>query len=178
MMLSRLDGGRKLRVWSAASSTGQEDYSMAMTLLDMGKGKDQVEIVATDLSRAVLDRAREGRYNQFEINRGLKPGHLKTYFTPVGTDWQLVDEVRDLVRFEQLDLRRNLRFMGSFDMVLCRNVLIYFDTETKTQILSAIREVLCPEGVLVLGCAETIINVHNGYQRKMVGQSTVYTLCG
>ena len=174
-MFAVLRGARKLRIWSAAASTGQEAYSMAMLLLEMGKGKDDVEIVATDLSRAVLERAREGRYNQFEINRGLSATHLKKHFIKTGTEWQLASTVREMVRFEQLDLRRNCRFLGNFDIILCRNVLIYFDNETKKQILTTIREALTPEGLLVLGCAETIINIHSGFQRRLIEQSSFYT---
>jgi chemotaxis protein methyltransferase CheR len=98
------------------------------------------------------------------------------YFSRSGLDWQLKDSVRNLVRFDQLDLRKDFRYLGDFDLVLCRNVLIYFDTETKRPIVEAIRARLSPHAVLVLGCAETVINVHDGFRRNAIGQSTFYGL--
>lgn len=174
-IFKRVSGARPVRIWSAAASSGQEAYSLALMLLEMGKGKSEVEIVGTDLSSQVLERARRGRYGQFEINRGLPTLLLTKYFTRVGLEWEIKDSARAMVRFEQLDLRRDLRFLGNFDLVLCRNVLIYFDTPTKAKILDAIRGQMFPGGLLALGCAETIINVHAGFQRKTIAQSAFYT---
>jgi chemotaxis protein methyltransferase CheR len=171
-----LRGKRKARIWSAAASTGQEAYSLAMLVREAGKGSDEVEIIGTDLSEQVLERARQGKYVQFEVDRGLPASLLLNYFTRIGLEWQLKDEIRRMVRFEQLDLRRNLDIMTPCDLVLCRNVLIYFNAETKKRILAAIRSVLAPGGTLVLGCAETVINIDDGFQRKMIGQSTFYTV--
>jgi chemotaxis protein methyltransferase CheR len=100
---------------------------------------------------------------------------LMKYFTRVGMEWQIKDEVRGMARFEQLDLRRDFRYLGNFDLILCRNVLIYFDTETKTKILDRIRGLLSPGALLALGCAETVINVHDGFQRVSLNQSTFYS---
>jgi chemotaxis protein methyltransferase CheR len=175
-MLKKINGTRKLRIWSAASSSGQEAYSLAMMLLEMGRTKAEIEIVGTDLSGQVLERARQGKYVQFEVGRGLPTPYLMKYFTRSGLDWQLKDDIRSMVRFEQLDLRRELKSMGKFDLVLCRNVLIYFDTPTKKQIVSAIRDVLYPGAMLVLGCAETVTNIHADFKRVLVGQSNFYTL--
>jgi chemotaxis protein methyltransferase CheR len=171
-----LKGKRKLRIWSAAASTGQEAYSIAMTLLEMGRNKAEFEIVGTDLSSQVLDRARIGKYVQFEVNRGLPAPYLMKYFSRSGLEWQIKEEIRNLVRFEQLDLRRDFRFLGNFDLVLCRNVLIYFDTDTKRKIVDSLRALLSPGAVLVLGCAETVINIHDGFHRNAIGQSTFYSL--
>lgn len=175
-ILDRIRGTRKLRIWSAAASSGQEAYTLAMMLLEMGKTKIEVEIVGTDLSNQVLERARQGRYVQFEVNRGLPAPFLMKYFTRAGLEWQIKDEARGMARFEQLDLRRDFRHLGSFDLVLCRNVLIYFDSETKTNILDRIRGLLHPSALLALGCAETVINVHDGFQRVSLNQSTFYSV--
>lgn len=172
---AQIQTGRPLRVWSAASSSGQEAYSLAMMLLDMGFLPGTVEIVGTDLSEQVLERARQGTYVQFEVNRGLPAASLVKYFLRKGMQWQLKDEVRRMVRFAPLDLRQNLSQLGTFDLVLCRNVLIYFDMKTKKEILISIKKVLAPGGILLLGCAESINNVYDGYKRNTVDQTTYYT---
>lgn len=165
---------RKIRIWSAAASTGQEAYSIAMLLLEMGKSSRDVEILGTDLSTQVLARAREGRYPQFDINRGLPASYLMKYFIRSGLDWQLQDQVKGMVRFQPLDLRRDFRSLGSFDLILCRNVLIYFDTPTKTKIVDLIRSLLSPGAMLALGCAETVLNIHSGFKRVSFGHSAFY----
>ena len=175
-LFERTRGVRRLRIWSAASSSGQEAYSLAMMLTEMGKGRNEVEILGTDLSNQVLDRARQGKYAQFEVNRGLPGVYLTRYFTRSGLEWQLKEEVRSMVRFEQMDLRRDFSLLGSFDLILCRNVLIYFDAATKTKIIDRVKGLLHPGAVFVLGCAETIINVHSGFQRSVIGQSTFYSV--
>lgn len=174
-LFDKIAGTRKLRIWSAAASSGQEAYTLAMILLEMGKTKADVDIVGTDLSSQVLMRARQGKYVQFEVNRGLPAPFLMKYFIRSGMEWQIKDDVLGMARFEQLDLRRDLRHLGTFDLILCRNVLIYFDTETKTKILDRIRGLLYPAALLALGCAETVINVHDGFQRVSLNQSTFYT---
>lgn len=165
---------RKLRIWSAAASTGQEAYSIAMLLLEMGKSSRDVEILGTDLSTQVLTRARVGRYPQFDVNRGLPASCLMKYFVRSGLDWQLQDQVRSMVRFEPLDLRRDFRALGAFDLILCRNVLIYFDTPTKTKIVDLMRSLLSPGAMLALGCAETVVNIHAGFKRVAFGTSAFY----
>lgn len=166
---------RKIRIWSAAASSGQEAYSLAMTLSDMGKTPDDVEILGTDLAHGVLDRARRGRYGQFEVSRGLPSRFLPKYFSRTGQEWEVNADVKKFVRFEQLDLRKNFSFLGRFDLILCRNVLIYFDARTKTGILDALRAQLAPAGFLALGCAETVINVHSGFRRTTFSQAAFYT---
>ncbi len=174
--LEEVRGRRKLRIWSAAASTGQEAYSLAMLLLEAGVSSNEVEILGTDLSEQVLTRARTGRYVQFEVNRGLPVSLLMRYFVKAGLEWQIKDEVRKMVRFQQFDLRGNLTLLGTWDLVLCRNVLIYFDTHTKKEILSAMRRALAPRGALVLGCAETVINLDDAFERKAIGLSTFYSV--
>lgn len=175
-LLDSVRNKRKLRIWSAASSTGQEAYSLAMMLLEMGVSDRQVEIVGTDLAESVLERARHGKYVQFEVSRGLPMKYLSTYFSKAGMDWQLSRDVLNMARFQQLDLRGSFHDVGRCDLVLCRNVLIYFSVETKRSILAAIREVLAPGGLLVLGCAETVIGVDDSFERKVVGGSTFYAI--
>ena len=175
-MAASVGAGRRIRIWSAAASTGQEAYSLAMTLLEAGINPHQVEIVATDLSEQVLERARHGRYVQFEVSRGLPTSMLMKYFTRVGLDWQIRDDLRSMVRFEKLDLRGDLATLGRCDLILCRNVLIYFDLETKQQIIAAIQKILNPGGLLLLGCAETLINMNFGFDRRILGQATFYSV--
>ncbi len=165
---------RKLRFWSAAASTGQEAYSLAMLLLDLGVEAWNVQIAATDLNDAVLEKARQGRYLQIEVNRGLSANHLVRYFNRAGLEWQIKDEVRRLVQFESLDLRQSLRSRGPYDIIFCRNVLIYFDLETKRRILSEMRGALHRGGYLLLGGAETTINVDDQFRRTEVGGATLY----
>jgi chemotaxis protein methyltransferase CheR len=173
-LLDSLKGKRKLRIWSAASSTGQEAYSLAMLLLESGISSKQVEIIGTDLAENVIEKARNGRYAQFEVNRGLPMKYLSTYFTKAGVDWQLCREVLGMVRFHQLDLRDSYHALGYCDLILCRNVLIYFSVETKRAILASMRAALTPGGLLVLGCAETVIGVDDSFERKVLGSSTFY----
>ena len=165
---------RKISVWSAAASTGQEAYSLAMLLLEMGLGNWNISILGTDLSSAVLQRARAGRYLQIEVNRGLPAPLLVKYFKREGLEWQLKDEVRRMVRFEQDDLRRGTSAMGPFDLVFCRNVLIYFDVETKRNILARIRQSLVPGGHLLLGGSETVLNLDDRFVRRPAGSAMLY----
>jgi chemotaxis protein methyltransferase CheR len=165
---------RTMSFWSAASSSGQEAYSLAMMLREMGLGDWSLNIVGTDLADSILDRARAGRFMQIEVNRGLPAPMLIKYFTRVGLDWQLKDEIRRMVRFERFDLRESMRMMGPFDVVFCRNVLIYFDLETRRQILREVRGALTRGGYLLLGGAETTFNVDDQFIRRMMGQAVLY----
>lgn len=165
---------RKLSFWCAACSFGQEPYSLAMMLLEMGLADWRIEILGTDLAGTVLDRARQGRYMQIEVNRGLPAPLLIKYFARDGLDWQLKEQVRRMVRFEARDLRRPMRDLGPFDVVLCRNVLIYFDVETKRKILGEIRGTLHHGGHLILGAAETTLNIDDSYLRRPFGTAVFY----
>jgi len=165
---------RKLTFWSAAASSGQEAYSLAMLLLEMGLADWNIQILATDLSEQILAKAREGRYLQIEVNRGLPASFLLKYFDRQGLDWQLRNDVRRMVHFEAFDLRSSMRTKGPFDVVFCRNVLIYFDVETKKKILQELRGALFPGGHLLLGSAETTLNLDDQFRRVTVGRATLY----
>ena len=173
-LIQQRQNNRKLTFWSAAASFGQEAYSLALMLIEMGLADWNIQILGTDLSTRAVDRARAARYMQIEVNRGLPAAYLIKYFTRVGLDWQLKDHVRRMVRFEPLDLRQSLRTLGPFDVVFCRNVLIYFDVETKKKILSEIRGTLFRGGHLLLGGSETTLNLDNTFLRKTVGQTVLY----
>ncbi len=165
---------RTLSIWSAAASSGQEAYSLAILLLEMGLAGWTLRILGTDLNSKILDQARAGRYIQLEVSRGLPAKYLVKYFQRAGLEWQVKDEVRRMVEFQTFDLRQNMRSLGSFDLTLCRNVLIYFDVKTKKQILGEIRDVLNPKGLLLLGSAETTINLDDRFLRRAIGSSIFY----
>lgn len=167
---------RNISIWSAASSTGQEAYSLAMMLLEMGLANWNISILGTDLSTPVLQKARAGKYLQIEVNRGLPVQLLVKYFKRDGLEWQLRDEVRRMVRFEQDDLRHGISAGSQFDLVFCRNVLIYFDVPTKRQILARIRQRLAPGGYLLLGGSETTLNLDENFTRRPVGSAMLYQL--
>lgn len=173
-LVEQRQGLRRMSFWSAASSTGQEAYSLAIMLIEMGLADWNIQILATDLSTQVLDRARAGRFHQIEVNRGLPVQHLVKYFTRAGLDWQLKDEARRMVRFERFDLRQSMRALGPFDVVFCRNVLIYFDTETKKRIMGDIRSTLFGGGYLLLGGSETTLGLDEVYQRVPIGKTVLY----
>jgi len=166
---------KKLRFWSAASSTGQEAYTLAMLLLENGWQDWNIQILGTDFSARVVERARSGVYQQIEVNRGLPAALLVKYFRRSGLDWQISENVRQMVRFETIDLRKSMRTLGPFDLVFCRNVMIYFDSETKRKILNEIHGTLFRGGWLLLGGAETASCPEDKFQRQPVGNVTVYT---
>jgi chemotaxis protein methyltransferase CheR len=164
----------KLAIWSAAASSGQEAYSIAMLLKELGTVDRPVDILGTDLSEQILDRAREAKYVQFEVNRGLPAPYLVKYFKREGLDWQLKDEIRSMVKFRRFDLRQPMAALGKFDIVFCRNVLIYFDVATKIKILNQILTVLNPGGYLFLGGAETTLNLQGSFERVPIGTTVAY----
>ena len=153
--------GARLRLWSAAASTGQEAYSLAMLLAEQraALGGREVEILGTDIARQPLARAREGLYSQFEIQRGLPMQLLVKHFRKDGAQWRLAEPIRAMASFREWNLLDDLRPLGSFDVVFCRNVLIYFDPPTKTRVLEAIARQLVPDGLLYLGGAETVLGI-------------------
>jgi chemotaxis protein methyltransferase CheR len=152
---------RRIRIWCAAAATGQEPYTLAMCLKEMGKELRgwRIEIVATDLSTEVLTRAKSGIYTQFEVQRGLSAMMLIKYFSQVGEAWQIAPEIRGMVKFMPLNLLNNFSHLGRFDLVFCRNVLIYFDQATKIDVLERIAGVTERDGYLVLGGAETVMGL-------------------
>ena len=157
---------RHIRIWCAAASSGQEPYSLAMCLREMGDAVAgwRIDIVATDLSGDVLDRARSGLYSQFEVQRGLPIQLLVKYFTQVGESWQIAPDIRAMVKFRQLNLLRDFIGLGSFDVVFCRNVLIYFDQPTKVDVLFRLARSIEPDGYLVLGAAETVVGLTDRFK--------------
>jgi chemotaxis protein methyltransferase CheR len=153
--------GTPLRVWSAASSSGQEAYSLAMIVAESNAvlGGRKVEIVGTDIARDQLARAREGVYSQFEVQRGLPVQMLMKYFRKDDSNWRIADTIRAMAQFREFNLLSDLRSLGRFDIVFCRNVLIYFDQPTKMRVLEAIAGVMPPDGMLYLGGAETVLGI-------------------
>lgn len=173
-LLRQRESTKTLRIWSAACSSGQEPYSLAMLLLELGCRDWNIQILGTDLSSQILDRAAAGRFLQIEVNRGMPASLLVKYFQRAGLEWQIKDEVRRMVGFSPFDLRQSMRPLGPFDLVLCRNVLIYFDMETRKTILAGMRGVLLPGGYLLLGASETTFNLDDSFLRRTIRNSTVY----
>ena len=165
---------RCLRFWSAAVSSGQEAYSLAMLLSEMGLAGWNLSIYATDISQQMVDRARAGEYTQMEINRGMPAALAVKYFSRKGLSWCVNDELKRMIRFERFDLRQPLQTAGTFDIVMCRNVLIYFDVETKCRILRSLRGAIARGGCLVLGSAETTLNLDPSLQRKTTTRASFY----
>lgn len=173
-IISSNKASKSISIWSAASSTGQEAYSIAMLLADAGISDWNIRILGTDLNEQIVARATAGRFAQLEVNRGLPARNLVKYFNRNGLDWEIVPALRAMCRFERFDLRNSMHSLGRFDLVLCRNVLIYFDVETKKKILGQIRKVLNPGGLLLLGSAETTLNLDDSYTRTVIGTATYY----
>nr|WP_249788478.1 protein-glutamate O-methyltransferase CheR [Bradyrhizobium sp. G127] len=155
---------RSIRIWCAASSTGQEPYSLAMILKEALPAGWRAEIVATDLSLEVLEKAKSGMYSQFEVQRGLPIQMLVKYFKQIGDVWQLNPEIRAMVRFQQTNLLQDFSHFGVFDIIFCRNVLIYFDQATKVDVFNRMQRVTEPDGYLFLGAAETVIGLTDAYR--------------
>jgi chemotaxis protein methyltransferase CheR len=160
-LLASRSAGARLRIWSAACSTGQEAYSVAMLLHEQRAqlAGRPVEIIGTDIARAALTRAQEGVYSQFEVQRGLPMRRLVAHFKQDGAQWRIAEALRAMVSFREWNLLGDLRPLGVFDVIFCRNVLIYFDQDTKARVLDAMAQVLAPDGVLYLGGAETVLGL-------------------
>ena len=160
---------RSIRIWCAAASTGQEPYSLAMCLKDMAPeiAGWRIEMLATDLCADVLEKARAGLYSQFEVQRGLPIQLLIKHFTQSGELWQIAPELRAMVKFRQLNLLSDFSQLGVFDLIFCRNVLIYFDLDTKSRIFARLAKAIEPDGFLVLGAAETVVGLTDSF--KVVG---------
>jgi chemotaxis protein methyltransferase CheR len=157
---------RRIRIWCAAASTGQEPYSLAMALHEMSDMLVglRVEIIATDLSGEVLERARAGIYSQFEVQRGLPIQNLLKFFTQTGDSWQISPEIRAMVQFRTLNLLNDFTPLGIFDIVFCRNVLIYFDQDTKIGIFNRLAKQVPDDGYLILGAAETVVGLTDAFK--------------
>ncbi len=163
----RARAGRKsIRIWCAAGSTGQEPYSLAMCLKEMGAALSgwRIEILATDLSQEVLEKSKSGIYSQFEVQRGLPIQLLVKYFKQMGELWQINPDIRAMVQHRQLNLLHDFSSLGVFDVIFCRNVLIYFDQETKIGIFGRLARAIEPDGFLVLGAAETVVGLTEAFK--------------
>lgn len=175
-LMRKRSGERTLRIWCGACATGQEPYSVAMLLRDhfptlMGW---HLRILATDLSTEMVERARSGRFSTIEVGRGLTPALLARHFHRQGTDWVLAEEVRRMVEFRTLNLLDSWSSLGTQDLVLLRNVLIYLDSAIKKGILARVRQVLVPDGYLLLGAAETTLNVDEQFEVVQLERTTWY----
>ena len=176
-LIANRAGPRRLRIWCAACSSGQEPYSIAMLLREhFGRELEgwDVSILATDLSTEILEKAREGRYTQMEVNRGVPAHLLVKFFRKSGPAWQLNDEVRRMVSFERLNLMGPWPRVGPVDVAFLRNVLIYFRPEAKRLLLDRMAGVLAADGHLFLGNAETTLNLSDAYDRLEVERATCY----
>jgi chemotaxis protein methyltransferase CheR len=152
---------KNIRIWCAAGSTGQEPYSLAMCVKEMSAalGGWRVEIMATDISQEVLEKSKAGIYSQFEVQRGLPIQMLVKYFKQNGELWQINPDIRAMVQHRQLNLLHDFSQLGAFDIIFCRNVLIYFDQDTKINIFGRLARLMEPDGFLVLGAAETVVGL-------------------
>ena len=159
---------RSIRIWCAAASTGQEPYSLAMCLKEMEREVLgwRIELVATDLANEVLEKARAGLYTQFEVQRGLPIQLLIKHFTQSGELWQVAPDIRAMVKYRQLNLLNDFSQLGTFDLIFCRNVLIYFDQDTKIDVLNRLAQRTAGDGYLILGAAETVVGLTDRF--KMV----------
>ncbi len=180
--IARNAARRRLRIWCAAASTGQEPYSIAMLLQEAGPKLAgwQVDLVATDISSEVIEKAKLGLYSQFEVQRGLPVQWLLKYFTQLGEQWQIAASLRAMVEFRQFNLLHGYEALGTFDIIFCRNVLIYFDAPTKSEILARFGNTLTPGGALLLGAAETVIGLTDrlapdAKHRGLYGHAAVQT---
>lgn len=175
-LIAKNQSSKELRIWCAACSCGQEPYTIAMIIKEsFPQLKDwNVQIVATDLSDEMLNKSKSGEYSQLEVNRGLPVKKLIKFFDRKGAVWQAKQELRDLINFRRLNLTTSWPYLGQFDIVFIRNVLIYFDQNTKAEILNRVRRVLRPDGYLFIGSAETTIGLGVPFQREEIDVSICY----
>ena len=169
---------RQLNIWCAAASSGQEPYTIAMLLRENFPEllSWKVTFIASDISKEMLDRCREGCFSQLEVNRGLPAPLLVRYFLKIGTQWQIKDEVRRMVDFRRINLAQSWPFLPAIDVIFMRNVLIYFDAETKRAILARVRKTLKPDGYLFLGGTETTLNLDDSFERVQIGKAAYYQI--
>lgn len=177
-LVNRRGAQRTLTIWSAACSTGQEPYTIAILLREQFPQLSnwRIKILASDLSQQVLDRAKQGIFSQNDVNRGLPAPQLVKYFTREGTNWRIKDEIRQAVEFFPMNLIGTWPTLPPVDVVFLRNVLIYFDSPTKKMILDRARRLLPADGFLFLGGAETTLNLHDGFQRLQHERGVCYRL--
>jgi chemotaxis protein methyltransferase CheR len=166
---------KRLRIWCAAASTGQEPYSLAILLREnwMKWQNWNIEIVGTDICTQVLEKAKAGTYSQFEVQRGLPIQMLIKYFKQEGDMWRIRDDIRRMVNFKPFNLLSNFIGMGTYDVIYCRNVLIYFDQQTKRDVLERMRKCMASDATLFLGAAETVLGITDSF-RPVRGQRGMY----
>lgn len=174
-LLKSRAAARRIRIWSAACSSGQEPYSIAMLLSELAAALEgwSIEIVATDLSAEMLTRAEEGIYSQFEVQRGLPITRLVKHFKQVGDRWQISEQLRGMVQYREFNLLADPAPLGRFDLVLCRNVLIYLDHETRSKVLESIARQMATDGFLFLGGSETVLGLTDRLQ-PIENQRAIY----
>lgn len=177
-LIEKRKATKELNIWCAASSSGQEPYTLAMLMRENFPEllSWKINFIASDISEEMLERCRKGIYNQLEINRGLPATMMVKYFERHGTEWQIKEEMRKLIDFRLINLSENLPFMPKIDLIMMRNVLIYFDVDMKKKILGNIRGLLKPDGYLFLGAAETTLNLDESFERMNYKQSGCYRL--
>ena len=169
---------RKLQIWCCACSSGQEPYSIGMVVREYfpGLATWDLRLLATDISSAMLTRSRNGLYSQLEVNRGVPAAFLAKYFQKAGLEWKIRDDLRKMVEFREINLAGSWSAMPQADLIMLRNVLIYFDIETKREILGKVRRLLRPGGFLVLGTAETTVNLDDGFELVRSDGTAYYRL--
>ncbi len=167
---------KRIRIWCAAASTGQEPYSLAMVLKEMSRQTEgfRIEIIATDLSTEVLEKAKAGIYSQFEVQRGLPVQLLIKNFSQVGEMWQIAPDLRAMVQYRPLNLLRDFSSLGMMDVIFCRNVLIYFDQATKIDVINRMSRLMAPDGFLTLGAAETVVGLTDSF-KAVTGRRGIYS---
>ncbi len=175
-VIERKGADRTLNIWSAACSSGQESYSIAMVIKEHFPALSswRIRIIGTDISRAMVERTKEGIFSQIEINRGLPAPLLVKYFTKSGSEWKIKPDLTSMVDASVMNLAGNWPMLPRMDIVFLRNVLIYFDLQTKRSILEKVNRVLVPGGALLLGGSETTMNVSNDYDRITSGNTFYY----
>ena len=168
---------KSIRIWSAACSSGQEAYSLSMLLKEAGGALNgwKIEIVGTDISMEMLEKAKAGLYSQFEVQRGLPIQFLVKYFKKKDESWQIDPALRAMVQFREFNLLQDMKLLGQFDIVFCRNVLIYFDQPTKARVLANIAKQMPEDGILYLGGAETVLGVTDSF-KPVANQRGLYCI--
>lgn len=168
---------KHIRIWSAAASTGQEAYSLAMIMKEHAADLDgwRIEIIGTDLSSEALEKAKSGLYSQFEVQRGMPVKYLVKNFKQVGSMWQIDSNMRSKVQFRQFNLMNSFSILGRFDVIFCRNVLIYFDKDTKKDILQRMEKQTTSECFLTLGASETLVGLNEGF-KPVAGTRSLYKI--
>jgi chemotaxis protein methyltransferase CheR len=175
-LIERRARTRTLSIWSAGCSSGQEPYSIAMSIREHFPELSTwtLSILGTDISPTMLERARRGRYGQLEVNRGLPAHLLVRHFTRVGVEWEIEESIRRMVRFQRRNLITEWRGLPPFDLVFMRNVMIYFDVESKRDVLAHMHQQVAANGYLLLGSSETTYHLSDSFERQLDGRTAWY----